>query len=340
MFCRKVLGVRKGESGFTLVELLVVIAIIGILIAMLLPALQAAREAARRVQCQNNLKQLALGVHNFLSANQHFPAGMLSVQDQCAKGTSGGGLQYPEFDKNKNRAPWAVLILPYLEQQALYDMFDMDKPFVGFFYRKAPQPPYAGTQYSNFEFQLQPNPLFHCPSNPESTPESPRTDYCAVMGGGTDADSQCHGSGSITGKRNFFNNGIFFVNSNLKAATVTDGLSKTFMLAENTFLRWVSGDYTEVGVGGWLWSSTARAAETASTSGTMCYAVGPINEWDPTADANGVAQQQRTFASEHPGGAHAAMGDASVHFVNEDINIHIFRLMGSRNDGSPINIEF
>jgi prepilin-type N-terminal cleavage/methylation domain-containing protein len=119
--------------GFTLIELLVVIAIIGVLVGLLLPAVQQAREAGRRINCTNNLKQSALGVHNFLSANQHFPAGMLSVQDQCAKGTSGGGLQSPDFEKN--RAPWAVLILPYIEQQALYDMFDMDKPFVGFFYR-------------------------------------------------------------------------------------------------------------------------------------------------------------------------------------------------------------
>ena len=93
----------RNRSGFTLVELLVVIAIIGILIALLLPAVQAAREAARRSQCQNNLKQLGLGLHNYHDVKGHFPIGADSV----------------------SQLSWRVYLLPYIEQDALFEKFDL-----------------------------------------------------------------------------------------------------------------------------------------------------------------------------------------------------------------------
>src|SRR4030095_8650621 len=94
---------RRQSKAFTLVELLVVIAIIGILVALLLPAIQAAREAARRAQCQNHLHNIGMAVLNYESANQKFPVGFVSQPtDQESWG-------------------WAVFILPYLEEQAIYD---------------------------------------------------------------------------------------------------------------------------------------------------------------------------------------------------------------------------
>ena len=107
---------ERRRHGFTLVELLVVIAIIGILVALLLPAIQAAREAARRSQCQSNLKNVALSVLNYESAKKTLPIG--TTMDAT-----------PNIEVNMNfRESWAISILPYIEEQALYDQFDLSKP--------------------------------------------------------------------------------------------------------------------------------------------------------------------------------------------------------------------
>jgi len=101
--------IRKQTNAFTLVELLVVVAIIGVLIALLLPAVQAAREAARRAQCASNLKQIGIGLHSYLSAIRTFPPGGITVGDW----------------RGPNYTNWAISILPYIEQQSLYDRYDM-----------------------------------------------------------------------------------------------------------------------------------------------------------------------------------------------------------------------
>ena len=100
------------RQGFTLVELLVVIAIIGILIALLLPAVQAAREAARRMQCTNNLKQIGIGLHNYHTANKAFPAGMIIMDRSYPWGWS-----------------WSAAILPYLEQAQLEKQIDYTRGY-------------------------------------------------------------------------------------------------------------------------------------------------------------------------------------------------------------------
>ncbi|HTN76184.1 MAG TPA: DUF1559 domain-containing protein, partial [Pirellulaceae bacterium] len=105
----------RSRRAFTLVELLVVIAIIGILVALLLPAVQSAREAARRMQCQNNLKQLALACHNYHDSRMLFPPSSIWYN-----ATEGGVNSTNNANLNAN---WAILILPYIEQQNLYDSF-------------------------------------------------------------------------------------------------------------------------------------------------------------------------------------------------------------------------
>ncbi|MCC7087124.1 MAG: DUF1559 domain-containing protein [Pirellulales bacterium] len=108
---RRVLGTRN-DAGFTLVELLVVIAIIGILIALLLPAVQAAREAAKRSQCANNLKQMALGVHNYISAKKTLPPGAVVTGPCCG---------------SRSYSSWPIEILPMIEETALFEMYDNTK---------------------------------------------------------------------------------------------------------------------------------------------------------------------------------------------------------------------
>src|SRR5437764_332148 len=103
---------RSGSFGFTLVELLVVIAIIGVLVALLLPAVQAAREAARRMQCLNNLKQMVLAVHSYHDVHTVIPPGHIIPRNM------------PGANGHETIAPWQVTILPFIEQKALFDMYD------------------------------------------------------------------------------------------------------------------------------------------------------------------------------------------------------------------------
>ena len=114
---------KRKRTGFTLVELLVVIAIIGILVALLLPAIQAARAAARRTQCQNNLKQIGIALHNYHAANKEFPAGMqfdVSPRNPLDRSPSAE-------ESTKFRPNWIIKILPYMEEQAIYDAFDFNQ---------------------------------------------------------------------------------------------------------------------------------------------------------------------------------------------------------------------
>src|SRR4051794_34280881 len=117
---------RPSRFGFTLIELLVVIAIIAILTGLLLPAVQKVREAANRVQCANNLKQLGLGLHNYEGANKVFPPAYLT--DTAADGTSYGISYGDEYRNGPPGWAWGTLLLPYLEQENLYRRFRLDLP--------------------------------------------------------------------------------------------------------------------------------------------------------------------------------------------------------------------
>jgi prepilin-type N-terminal cleavage/methylation domain-containing protein len=283
-------------SGFTLVELLVVIAIIAMLVTLLLPAVQAAREAARRTQCLNNLKQLALGVQNFHSANNRIP-------------------DSHNYEERSSRG-WITMTLPFLEEGPLYDL--MQPHFEGRFAAG------EGINHADLANVVnQPLTGFRCPSDASASQtvsteqyqwvgrEMALTNYKGIIGNtrmgnagvGTD---DCHRSPDC--------NGLFWRFSFMKTLrfkNVSDGLSKTFLAGEDlprynfhSALYHGNGDYS-------------------STHFPLNVKPDPPNPADwPTA---------MTFRSDHPGGAHFVLVDGSASFVSDGIDFDLYQALSTRN---------
>ncbi|MBN2296586.1 MAG: DUF1559 domain-containing protein [Pirellulales bacterium] len=326
---------RRFARGFTLVELLVVIAIIGILIALLLPAVQAAREAARRMNCSNNLKQIGLAMHNYESAHGIIPpGGIISGTGTC-----------PRVRPASAQGPgWAILILPYIEQINRYEQFDFNQGFADNYYGGSPSNPV----YRNLVVQFTPNEAFQCPSDPNSKPDVCNTNYFACGGGGEDSESSCYPPNDP--ERVYFDNGVIYPNSKTKFRDISDGTSHTYMAGETKYCCLLSGGIAQYGFDPGYWWSWASAAggHTTSNYPTMpgiAAAVDPINnpavlfsnldKFDPALWAS-FSVPARTFGSNHPGGCHMAMADASVHFVDENIDLQVHQDRGDRQDGFPI----
>tara|TARA_B100000809_G_scaffold258850_1_gene302765 strand:+ start:310 stop:1194 length:885 start_codon:yes stop_codon:yes gene_type:complete len=294
---------------------LVVIAIIGILVAMLLPAVQAAREAARRAQCSNKLKQIALALHNYHSAHNTFPPGgitKLPVSNCELQGT-------PDLDVGP---PWTVLILPYLEDQDRYDRYDFAGSFAGSTW---------ATGADNYNIQFQPNYNFQCPSDPNSRAEVYNTNYYACQGG--DVLPLCRAPGEPT--RVIFHNGIFFNNSKISVRKVHDGSSKVVLVGETKYSPSIPVNVPRDPYTSWDTGFRVYPSSYGWPSGT-CATFEQINSWnyDP-ASGQDFHYQTSTFGSNHPGGCQFAMADGSIHFISENIDITTYRGMGARSDGLP-----
>ncbi len=187
-----ILAMRTGKGrSFTVVELLVVIAIIGMLIALLLPATQAARETARRAQCSNNVKQIGLALHNYHDVHGQFPPAAIGPHDV----------------PRRRQFSWMVAILPYLEQNALYEALRLDLPW--------------DHPHNAAVLQIAPTTLF-CPSDATSSTTQegwPKTSYVAITG----ADVT-HGPGDVRG--------IIGFDRGLSCAEIVDGTSNTLLVGE------------------------------------------------------------------------------------------------------------
>ncbi len=338
--------------GFTLVELLVVIAIIGVLVALLLPAVQAAREAARRMSCSNNLKQIGLGFHNYLSAHRVFPYGAGYNEGNCR-----GGSSPPLLGHN-----WRILILPFIEEQSLFDKI----PSVAL----ASSTPNNATQ----RFQLRdlwaplPQqkailPIYYCPS--ETGPQlktdvqvnywaagptdgiaavssyrgcagnishwghGPAVESCGLCAGGAcPCDTGLHatvngGSHFAYCQRKDKSLGILTGYPNaLKVSKVIDGTSKTILVGETYY---APKDYTVEGcveVAHWMapWCVT----------GTV-YGINMSKAQGATGFLTGCG-----FRSQHTGGSQFLLADGSVRFIEEAINMIVFSAMGTYAGGETI----
>lgn len=304
---------KSREFGFTLVELLVVIAIIGILVALLLPAIQAAREAARRGQCENNLKQLGVAMQNYHNTYKQLPGGSFS----CCWGT------------------WQVFILPFIEEQQLWDLYELSPKDVnsydyGYTYDSQTQTPLV----RNKQVSQTRIPTLTCPSDePQLTGAGIALHNYVANFGNTNYRRSNLVDGSVTLK---FLGAPFVLNDfnppypkiEVSFRQITDGLSKTLLASETVQgNQGTAGDYR-----GLIWWGFAAGFQTFDPPNTSVpdYMQGP-NSCDPTlpnppCQQEGAGGLARTAArSRHPGGVNAAMCDGSVQYVVDDVNLTVWR---------------
>ena len=312
---------HKACSGFTLVELLVVIAIIGILIALLLPAVQAAREAARRMQCGSNMKQIALALVAYENNFGHFPPSRVGCD---------GSSSYCNSAYERSGASGLVMILPQVEQQVIYDMFDFDAgPWI---------PGSFGIDWltTNANAIAQRPAVYVCPSD-DSEPYSQKTlntegiDYAntpiatgsfALVAGSLGAEG---GKASLEIK--YENNGVFIYFYPMCSQDITDGLSKTMFVGE--VVESHTNDSSNI------WSYGNRELDIHRSTSN------PLNTWPAegaTIDMYGL-HINGAFASRHPGGANFAFGDGHVQFLGENIDFNLYQYLSTRADGENVELS-
>ncbi len=318
------------KQGFTLIELLVVIAIIAILIALLLPAVQQAREAARRSTCKNKMKQIGLALHNYHDTHRVFPPGGITQQNFAAgdsfsyatsgwcTGTTVLGASAGTLGRD-GRAPWTVMILPFLDDANRYNSFDFEGAFTS---RKSD----AGSSATNDAAWLLGNSKYQCPSDPNSESSINNLNYMGVQGGG--GTEACES----TSNRVYYTSGILFVNSKVKIRDITDGTSNTFLVGESKYMITPGGQATKYY--GWASGTHFGSGEVPST---MTAARDQINSLDSSGGASATwSQQSGMFGSFHVGGCHFTLADGSVRFVSENVNLGTYQLLGQRADDNPI----
>ena len=304
---------RRALNGFTLVELLVVIAIIGVLVALLLPAVQAARETARRAQCTNNLKQIGLALANHESARREFPAG----RKGCAGETT--SLCLPlcgtvREDPARTGASAFVSLLPYMENQALYEMAGLEDGSGGI-WNKNFNPNWA-QDVNKAQLVTTRPPQYVCPSSTSLPTVDPEVlenlqEY-APPGTATGNYAFSQGTlGPTLGTSNIVkcqNDGMFFYVVRRKIRQIIDGTSNTFAVGEVT--------NTHLPGGMSIWSLASRHRNSLrSTEVPMNTPIG----FDPLDD-NTEFGSNGSFSSDHPQGANFLFVDGRVEFLSEDIN--------------------
>ena len=305
---------RVSRGAFTLVELLVVIAIIGILVALLLPAVQAAREAARRSQCINNLKQFGVALQNHHDVFKKLPPGRISCDNSgpVSLGCGSGG----KPDVQRVGTSGFVLLLPFLEEQALRDLIvDPDgKKGIGFWLRS----PTTWHTPANMQAVAQRPQVFVCPSDMAEpfaiTAEYPAGGYGVPAGVRAAVGSYALVTGTIgvangAGDLKYANTGLFYYVVQHKFKDCTDGLSKTMMVGET-----VDGHTSQSSN---IWSRAIRVIDSQRATDN------PLNTWPglPTYNDFGYGiKVNGAFASRHPAGCQFLFGDTHVEFLSENID--------------------
>jgi prepilin-type N-terminal cleavage/methylation domain-containing protein/prepilin-type processing-associated H-X9-DG protein len=311
---------RTTRHAFTLIELLVVIAIIGTLISLLLPAVQKVREAAARLSCRNNLKQIGLGLHNFHDSNQAFPPGFLAsvtYSDGAADTTPGWG--------------WASYLLPYVEQDNLFRRLDFKQPVQN-----------SPAIQAMVKVYLCPSDL--TPPAPFAVPDAFGNPIClaapssyAACVGGDESDAA-----GPTGL------GIFYRNSHTRMTDVTDGTSNTILVGERSWGNangiWAGAVNNGVILRGRQNPCPGTGAGSYPAS-VLVQAHSHLN--NATSDTDGGLDD---FSSRHTGGSNFVFADGSVRFLrsipgdNADGSYTtdglFFQAMGTRANGEVVPADF
>ncbi len=306
------------RRGFTLIELLVVIAIIGVLIALLLPAVQKVREAANRLQCKNNLKQIGIAMHSYHDRMKSFPIGYFSNLNGPAGRDSSGNCTYNEIGPGWG---WAAYLLDDLEQSNLKRQIRFDL--------KISDPLNASSR----EIGL---PVFVCPSEIESGPiavvDANGNPICDV---GRSSYVAMNGVLGVTSDA-FDNNGVFLRNRRVRMADITDGLSNTLLVGERA-------------------SNMSRASWTGAVTGGVVPAQRYPDPADQLANAEAAAalvlshgsrdhipNDQLVFdadavSSYHTAGVNFLFGDGSVHNISNAIDGSVYEGLLTRAGGEPVS---
>ena len=284
--------------GFTLVELLVVIAIIGALVGLLLPAVQAAREAARMSSCRNNLRQVGIALHNFHDVQGELPRGVYS--GETMDDDDGFG--------------WATALLPYLEEQALYDLINPDfkpGPFISA-YRE------TGGRIRGGDTVVE---TYRCPTsqlepfNPSPLPFREGYATCDYKA--------CNGLGD-NGLFYKVSDGISSGNTVVRFADVTDGLSQTIAIGESAYYRALE-DWP-------IWMGAPRTDE------AVLFKTQRPSEINCGVSPKSIEQFRYAYDDDcafswHDGGALFTFADGSVHFIQDSIDFDMYTYMGTKDEG-------
>jgi len=337
--------VKQDPKGFTLVELLVVIAIIGILIGMLLPAVQQVREAARRTQCANSMRQLAIAMHNYESANSHFPPGIKPIDLSLSCATD---------MMEENSFNWSAIILPFVELKSQHDILarlsdNFRRPrWLGVL------PDVNGGELT--DHAMAELGLFVCPSCPMAPINNKRggisgghakSNYVGVIGPKLEEVhlNNIENYLQITLDREGDINhneerirlkfpGILFFNSKIGFGEIPDGTSNTFLLGERD---------------GRILGTDESGREFQRAASTWCGAIesrklntclGPTSgedRWTLNSTALGYWEQFIPLSSSHPSGANFARADGSVVYVSDGVDGRTFEAMGTRASGEVVS---
>ncbi len=317
--------VATSRRGFTLVELLVVIAIIGVMVGLLLPAVQAAREAARRMQCSNNVKQLSLAMHNYHDAFKSFPYG----HKQEVAG------------QTKRRDTWYHRILPFIEQQSYYEAYDRAEDTFGQFaaeYIHRLPAEIAGIAVDGLM----------CPSDPAGPARGGggsnngfQGNYAVCAGGGTPVTAIIDPTAVLNLNMILEDAGGMFGRQRArKFRDCVDGTSNTLAVSEGIIRGSTGGSWG--GLGGY-WGGAPHGAfgfsagETPNTTIPdrvySCKSVTFMRAPCENGFADGLPGRWNFARSYHPGGVQVGLCDGSVRFVSDSVDRNTWRNLGNRQDG-------